>query len=263
MDKERDFNRENPYDIESEIFDNLNSFRKFDEHYDFMVNEFIKKTGRSPYRILDIGCGTGNNLMVFARKGCECTGIDLSDGMLSIAKGKRDEEGLKIDFYNEDILTFNTDKKFDLIYSIYGVSNLFEKSKMKKLFEWIETHLIDDGVLIVDFYTTASLSSTPSSWLGVKKEDNEIIRLQFNKNDTRNKISTTMRTYLEIRGDQIIRRVEQKVIFQLYTVNSFMRMIEKCGFKDVNMYDANIRSYTTKRPLKSTYLAVAIAQRGN
>lgn len=262
MDKGSDFERENPYDIESEIFDHLNSFRKFNEHYDYMVNEFIKRTGRPPYRILDIGCGTGNNLMVFARKGCECTGVDLSDGMLNIAKRKRDEEGLRIDFYHDDILTFDTGKKFDLIYSVYGVSNLFQKSKIKKLLEWIEVHLVRDGILILDFYTTVSLNSTPSSWLGVKKGEREIIRLQVNKNDPKNKISTTMRTYLEIKGDQIVQRTEQKVIFQLYTINSFTRMLERFGFKNINIYDSNIWGYTTKRPSRSTYLAVAIAQRG-
>ena len=39
-------------------------------------------------RMLDIGCGTGNNLQFFREKWCSVTGIDSSAEMLEIAQSK-------------------------------------------------------------------------------------------------------------------------------------------------------------------------------
>jgi len=47
-----------------------------------------------PGRLLDLGCGTGRVMLDFGRRGFEVTGVDLSPGMLRIARRKLDEAGL-------------------------------------------------------------------------------------------------------------------------------------------------------------------------
>ena len=39
-------------------------------------------------RVLDVATGTGNQALAFAKAGCEVTGIDLSEEMLRVARGK-------------------------------------------------------------------------------------------------------------------------------------------------------------------------------
>jgi len=39
-------------------------------------------------KVLEVGCGTGTNLALFAEAGCEISGIDLSPSMLGLAKEK-------------------------------------------------------------------------------------------------------------------------------------------------------------------------------
>jgi demethylmenaquinone methyltransferase/2-methoxy-6-polyprenyl-1,4-benzoquinol methylase len=39
-------------------------------------------------RVLEVGCGTGSNLELYHRAGCEVYGIDLSPSMLAVAKDK-------------------------------------------------------------------------------------------------------------------------------------------------------------------------------
>jgi SAM-dependent methyltransferase len=47
---------------------------------------FCEKVFPTPGRLLDLGCGTGRLCRYFASRGYDCTGVDLSDEMLSKAK---------------------------------------------------------------------------------------------------------------------------------------------------------------------------------
>jgi len=63
-------------------------------------------------RILDIGCGTGNHLLLFFRSGFDVTGLDASPYMLDIARSRLgDKASLKIG--RAEDLPFE-DNEFDL-----------------------------------------------------------------------------------------------------------------------------------------------------
>jgi len=68
---------------------------------------------RGGERVLDVGCGTGDHLLLFRRKGCDVTGIDPSPPML---KRAREKLGNRADFHlgcAED-LPFS-DNEFDIV----------------------------------------------------------------------------------------------------------------------------------------------------
>jgi ubiquinone/menaquinone biosynthesis C-methylase UbiE len=68
---------------------------------------------RGGERVLDVGCGTGDHLLLFRRKGCDVTGIDPSPHMLKLA---REKLGNRADFHPgcaED-LPFS-DNEFDIV----------------------------------------------------------------------------------------------------------------------------------------------------
>ncbi|MBP1325326.1 SAM-dependent methyltransferase [Leucobacter exalbidus] len=53
-------------------------------------------------RVLDVGCGTGFLSQLTAKLGHHTTGLDFSESMLQIAKGKAEAQGLDIDFVQGD-----------------------------------------------------------------------------------------------------------------------------------------------------------------
>lgn len=68
---------------------------------------------RGGERVLDVGCGTGDHLLLFRRKGCDVTGIDPSTAMLERAGEKL---GNRADFHfgYAESLPFS-DNEFDIV----------------------------------------------------------------------------------------------------------------------------------------------------
>ncbi len=68
---------------------------------------------RGGERLLDVGCGTGDHLWLFRRKGCDVTGVDPSASMLDMARQKL---GHKAGFYlgQAEDLPF-ADDEFDIV----------------------------------------------------------------------------------------------------------------------------------------------------
>ena len=65
-------------------------------------------------RILDVGCGTGRHSIELTKRGYSVTGIDLSESQLKRAEEKALEQGLKIDFQQQDARSLSFQNEFDV-----------------------------------------------------------------------------------------------------------------------------------------------------
>ena len=66
--------------------------------------------------VLDVGCGTGENSLFFASRGCEVTGIDFLEQPIAAAKRKAAERGLSARFLVKDALRLREwEDRFDTI----------------------------------------------------------------------------------------------------------------------------------------------------
>jgi SAM-dependent methyltransferase len=75
-----------------------------------------------PWRILDVGCGSGETTLLAAQIGHELTGLDVSTSLLDLAKSRAAKAGMtSIDFFLGDASRLFIDPPFDLILSRFGV----------------------------------------------------------------------------------------------------------------------------------------------
>lgn len=75
-----------------------------------------------PWRILDVGCGSGETTLLAAQIGHEVTGLDVSTSLLELAKSRAKAAGnLSINFFLGDASRLFIDPPFDLIMSRFGV----------------------------------------------------------------------------------------------------------------------------------------------
>lgn len=98
------------FDLQAETYDQNPFTQHTVQEVDFILKTYPVSPGAS---ILDVGCGTGRHSIEFAKRGYQVTGIDLSEGMLKVAKRKAEQAGVLIDFQLSDATNFKLDKAFD------------------------------------------------------------------------------------------------------------------------------------------------------
>jgi len=116
--------------------------------------------------ILEIGCGTGSNLILLANKYPKSTisGVDLSGDMLSVARKKIEKQDLtsRISlinhaYGNSKTNTANKSAHYDIILCSYSLSMM--GSNKADVIHHIQEDLSEDGLLaVVDFH------NSPLSW---------------------------------------------------------------------------------------------------
>lgn len=78
--------------------------------------------------ILDVGCGTGSEVLALARAGHRVVGVDISPRMLALAREKANAKapGLDVRFFDGVAAQPQPEwgGPFDVVYSAYGVVNL-------------------------------------------------------------------------------------------------------------------------------------------
>lgn len=89
----------------------------YDNIVSFIYRNFPRDRDRSEIRILEVGCGTGNNLWFAAREGFSVSGIDGSQSAIDYAKKRFESENLKGNFIVGDFskLPFE-DNTFDIVF---------------------------------------------------------------------------------------------------------------------------------------------------
>ncbi len=116
--------------------------------------EFISKYAKNNSSVLDFGCGNGRLVEIFLDKGVKYVGVDVSEGLINIAKKNvsamrksKETQFLKIE-NNFKKLPFPADL-FDSIYSIAVFHHLPSKKLRLEIARELYRLLKKDGYIIV------------------------------------------------------------------------------------------------------------------
>ena len=92
----------------------------------------FSKPGKSKIRVLELGCGSGNDAIWFAKKGFNVTAVDISEKEINLAKEK--SKGISnINYIIDDVHSFSTEEKFDIIYDRGCIHNIQDQVGDKSL----------------------------------------------------------------------------------------------------------------------------------
>jgi ubiquinone/menaquinone biosynthesis C-methylase UbiE len=165
---------QNHYDSLAPFYDTV--IGKNDSSKNFLLNT-AKKYLKPGSKILELGCGTAENLTVFEND-YKLTGIDISEGMLREAEKKIPDAK----FVQADIAAFNIKEKFDFIFCMYDTINHLENLKSwSSLFRCAKKHLNKDGIFIFDFNTLYKLNMLSQSDIYPEFPGEDVLMLNVRK----------------------------------------------------------------------------------
>jgi 2-polyprenyl-3-methyl-5-hydroxy-6-metoxy-1,4-benzoquinol methylase len=144
-------------------------------------------------KVLDSGCGTGENALYFAKLGHEVVGIDFLEGPIRQARQKAKERGVSVDFRVGDALklTDSTDR-FDSVLDS-GLFHVFRDDDRKQYVDGL-AHVVNPGgrVFLLCF------SDAEPGTFGPRRVSSAELHTAFNDNWTMESIGPT---HFDIRPD--------------------------------------------------------------
>ena len=109
------------------------------EHKNYFSNKQLKKDVdfvisamrlNKKDKILDLACGHGRHTIELKKKNFNIDGLDYSRHLLKIAKNHAEQEGLRINFYQEDIHKIKLGTKYDKIFLFFSEFGMFDADKV-------------------------------------------------------------------------------------------------------------------------------------
>lgn len=143
------------------------------------IHRLIQRHASGAKTILDLGCGTGRHDFLLSQKDYMIAGVDISETMLEMAGSYQNSSinPANPTFFQGDIRSFRTDRKFDVIISLFHViSYQITDADLQAVLKTARNHLKAGGILVFDFwYGPAVLTDRPA--IRTKKIEDEHIQI--------------------------------------------------------------------------------------
>ena len=194
--------------------------------------DFILETVTLPAggRILDVGCGFGRHSVELAKRGFVVTGIDPSAAMISAARQRADEAGVRPNFEQIAAESFVSDSKFDLALCLFTtVGQISATGENSQLVERVYAILQPSGFFVVEVpqRETAVRQLKPSDKFGEGERYTAVVR-QY---DPASKIVTE--TFNLVAPEQTQTYWLQ---YRLFSQGELVTLLDGAGFTAIEMF---------------------------
>ncbi len=207
--------------------------------------EIFKKLNINPELILDLGCGTGDITRLFAEKGYDLIGIDISFDMLNIAREENSHKNIL--YLNQDMREFELYGTVDVIYSSLDCLNyITDKRDLKKVFSLCHNYLNPDGLFIFDINTEFKYENILDKNTFVYDNENAYLVWQ-SEYDKKRKICTF---FLDMfyKNNEVYERFYEEQEQRAYSLDDFKKIAYSTGFEILGIYD----NLSIKKPKKTS-----------
>jgi SAM-dependent methyltransferase len=160
------------YDALAPAYDLLTAGHDHDAWAELM-ERLARAAGLSGCRLLDVGCGTGSGLVPMLERGYVATGVDVSPGMLRVARAKL---GDGVALHEADMRALPALGTFDLVWSLGdAVNHLLDETELVATFAGFRRNLAESGIVAFDVDTLVTFRRLYSSLIVVPEPDRVVI----------------------------------------------------------------------------------------
>ena len=193
--------------------------------------QILELVGDPVKTALDLACGPGRHVMGFSRLGLKVTGIDLSGFLLNQAANLIEQEQLKAALIHSDMLTYEPNKKFDLITNLFTSFGYYSnptdnQQVLNNAYQWLNPK----GSLIIDTFGKEQAAHAISPVHCTEYDNGD---LRFERPLLTNNMSVYSNEWILVRDKQAHHWEYEHFV---YSANELTEMLKKAGFKQVEIY---------------------------
>ncbi len=225
----------NQYTVFAEVYDTLTENVEYERRCDYICS-ILKKYNSSPEIVLDLGCGTGSITTLLAKKGYNMIGVDLSAEMLDVAHRKALEENLDILYVNQPMEDFELYGSVGLVTCLLDSLNyLTEEEQIFNTFKLVHNYLDPSGLFIFDINTKYKLKNVLAGNTFCGEGENVFYSWETTY-DPEEEICEYYLNFFIKEGEKYIRK-EEAHYQRAYSVSFFKKILKKCGFELLDVFD--------------------------
>lgn len=229
----------------------MSSYESFSEVYDtFMedipysrwlkhIEKIWDKYALKPKLVLDLACGTGNMTIRLAEKGYDMIGVDLSEQMLSKAKEKAEEKGLKsILFLNQDMRRLELYGTVDSIICLCdSINYILDENELLEVFRLVNNYLDPKGLFIFDINTIYKFRNIlgDNNFCETTESSAYTWENYFDEEEMINEFYTNF--FILDKETSLYKRYEEYHYEKGYTVEKITALLAKAGLKPLGCYN--------------------------
>lgn len=242
------------FDKISFLYDELMSTVPYNEWLKYL-ERLLDKFQVQPQTVLDLCCGTGTFSRLLAEKGYAVSGVDISAGMIEIARQRGEADGSDIEFRVQDAAKLHLGKKFDLVISLFDSLNyIVDASALQQAFYRVSEHMKPDSLFIFDMNTELALE------IGLFNQDNLGNRrapVHYNWRSSYDKAARICRVHMDFiyRKGTADEKVEVIHYQRAYDEMEVVEMLINAGLKVHAVYDAYTFDQASRQSDRVFYVA--------
>ena len=183
--------------------------------------------------VLDLCCGPGRHSLELARRGFRVTGVDRTVSYLEAARQQANEEGLEVEFVQEDMRRFVRPGAFDAAINLFTSFGYFEDPAQDlQVAEHLYTSLKPGGKLVMEMMGKEALARIfqERDWFWLDEEEGVIMLEERKLSQGWGWIEST---WTLLRGSE---RQTYTVSHRLYAGTELAALLRQAGFSSVELF---------------------------
>lgn len=180
----------------------------------------------TPKTSMDLACGTGILCGILQKNGIEASGMDLSEGMIRIAR----ENYPELCFEAADMITYRPNKTFDLVTCTGDALNHIPRLEdVTRIFENVYACLNPGGHFIFDILNKNEVSSSEPFEMDFQEDTRIWFQMTQPEADS---VNLKIRVF---ENDKL--KFEENIQEKIHDPQIICQLLQKCGFQIIKCAD--------------------------
>lgn len=212
------------------------------QHYDGLVVDFCTETLnlKRGDEVLDIACGAGDHSVLFAKRGFNVTGFDISGALIHSAENLASENNVAVNFYRGDMREINFVQRFKGAILLSHSFGFFNHEENTRVLEGSFNALVKGGRFLLDLMNPYNLPRFQKTWTDFK--DGYLLSEPHILDAPAGVLRGRPATFIDIENDRVILMNQDALSnndIRMYTALEIKDLLTKVGFKKVELFGAN------------------------